>query len=234
MERTAHCGTPASAHLHLRGKNRSFTTTALKGHRAVNLNTAPGPIQLAVQNDANGAPVWKNDANGSQLSGSFALASLRIYDMALKPEQIRASFEAQRQCFNAVAPLSILTAGCDTFDVLRLVRAPGASRHLPLHLPRPRCLLRRWRPPPRVFRDGSAPRRAGHQHHSGPGRAAEDRRPLRHREPLQREGAGVAGASKANGAGIRQMDYKRAAHQQWEVAPFVGPYGDQSYVKVGA
>ncbi len=44
----------------------------------------------------------------------------------------------------------------------------------------------------------------------------------------------VAAANKDNGAGIQQMDYTGAAHQQWEVAPFVGLYGDQSYFTVRA
>ncbi len=45
---------------------------------------------------------------------------------------------------------------------------------------------------------------------------------------------GVAGANKENGAAVEQMDYTRAAHQQWEVAPFVGPFGDQSYFTLRA
>ncbi len=45
---------------------------------------------------------------------------------------------------------------------------------------------------------------------------------------------GVVGANKENGAGIAQMEYNRAANQQWDVAPFVAPYGDQSYFTVRA
>ncbi|MDQ3814586.1 MAG: RICIN domain-containing protein, partial [Armatimonadota bacterium] len=44
----------------------------------------------------------------------------------------------------------------------------------------------------------------------------------------------VPGGIQMNGASIQQMDYKRAAHQQWEVAPFVAPYGDQSYFTIRA
>jgi hypothetical protein len=44
----------------------------------------------------------------------------------------------------------------------------------------------------------------------------------------------VTGASQANGASVQQMDYKQAAHQQWEVARFVAPYGDQSYFNIRA
>ena len=45
---------------------------------------------------------------------------------------------------------------------------------------------------------------------------------------------GVAGANKDNGGAIQQMEYHRAAHQQWEVAPFAGPFGDQSYFTLRA
>jgi len=45
---------------------------------------------------------------------------------------------------------------------------------------------------------------------------------------------GVAGAGKQNGAGIQQMNYTRAANQQWEVAPVVAPFGDQSYFTIRA
>ncbi len=113
---------------------RVFDNGVERASRAVHLSTASGPLQLAVQNDANGAPLWRNEANGTQLAGSFVLASLRLYDMALTPEEIRADFEAQRERFKAVAPRSILAAGRDTFDAgpfsLSLLRATGTAASL--------------------------------------------------------------------------------------------------------
>jgi len=44
----------------------------------------------------------------------------------------------------------------------------------------------------------------------------------------------VADAGQADGAALRQADYTGQENQQWEVAPFVGPYGDHSYFTVRA
>lgn len=43
----------------------------------------------------------------------------------------------------------------------------------------------------------------------------------------------VAGADMKNGAALEQVDYSRAANQQWEIAPLVGR-GDLSYVTIRA
>ncbi|BCM93348.1 hypothetical protein IAD21_05239 [Abditibacteriota bacterium] len=133
---------PNAGHWHLLaytsdGKTvRVFDNGVESASRPVALNTASGPIQLAVQNASDGTPLWKNEANGTQLAGSFSLASLHIYDMALTPAQIRADFEAQRQRFGATAPHSILDAGRDTFQAgpfsLSLLRATGTATSLTL------------------------------------------------------------------------------------------------------
>lgn len=115
---------------------RVYDNGVERASRAVDLNTASGPLQLAVQNGANNIPQPKNEGNGSQLAGSFALASLRIYDTAMTSAQIRLDFEAQRQRYGAVAPRSILAAGRDTFDSgpfsLSLLKSTGTAASLAL------------------------------------------------------------------------------------------------------
>ena len=135
-------GTPGAGRWHLLaytydGKTaRVFDNGVESAARAVNLKTASGPLQIAVQNDAQGAPAWTNPTDNSPIAGSFALAELHIYDVALTAAQIRAAFEAQHARFGAVAPHSILAAGSDTFSVgpfsLSILRATGTATSLSL------------------------------------------------------------------------------------------------------
>ena len=65
------------------------------------------PLRLAVQNAQNKSPAFKNEYNGSPLSGPVALALVRLYDIALSEAQIAAAFAQDRERFGAVAPLTL-------------------------------------------------------------------------------------------------------------------------------
>lgn len=133
-------GVPNAGHWHLLtyaydGRVvRIFDNGVEKASRNINLRTAPGPIQIAVQNSAAGAPLWANDYNASQLAGSFALSSLKIYGVALSPERVQADFEAERAPYGAVAPHSILAGGKETLNAgpfsLSLLRSTGTATSL--------------------------------------------------------------------------------------------------------
>ncbi|MBB6053153.1 DUF5695 domain-containing protein [Armatimonas rosea] len=65
------------------------------------------PIRLAVQNAANGTPAFKNEYNGSAMSGPVGIALLRLHDSALTETEVQAAFKADQERFKAVAPLTL-------------------------------------------------------------------------------------------------------------------------------
>ena len=134
-------GVPRPGHWHFLaytydGKTaRVYDNGVEKASRPVALRTASGfPLTVAAQNDPQGRPQFVNDADGSQMGGSLALASLRIQAGALSAEQIGGDFDADARRFGATRPVSILAAGRDTYTVgplvLSLLRATQTAAAL--------------------------------------------------------------------------------------------------------
>ena len=114
---------------------RVYDDSVEKNALDITLDTAPGfPITVAAQNGADGQPQFINTANGAQLAGSLAIASLRILPAALTAAQIARDFDAESARFGATRPVSILQKGRDEFTVggftLSLLRATGTAASL--------------------------------------------------------------------------------------------------------
>ena len=87
---------------------RLYDNGAEKASMDIRLATPQGfPIRLAVQNAADGSAAFKNEYNGSAMSGPVGIALLRLHDTALSEAEIQAAFQADQERFKAVAPLTL-------------------------------------------------------------------------------------------------------------------------------
>ena len=114
---------------------RVYDNSVEKNSLDIALDTAPSfPITIAAQNGTDGQPQFVNPANGAQLAGSLAIASLRILPTALTAGQIAQDFDADAKRFGAIRPVNILQKGQDEFTVggltLSLLRATGTAASL--------------------------------------------------------------------------------------------------------
>jgi hypothetical protein len=99
---------------------RLYDNGAEKNALEVRLNTpSNAPIRLGVQNAADGSAAFKNEFNGLSFSAPMGIATVRIHDVALSPEQVSKAFEADRVRFRAEAPItlaSIRAGGVNTIS----------------------------------------------------------------------------------------------------------------------
>ncbi len=86
---------------------RIYADGILRGQREVALaTTANHEFVLAAQHAANGALLFANEADHSQIGGSLAVAVVRIHDGVLSPEQIVKNFQADAALFHATLDLT--------------------------------------------------------------------------------------------------------------------------------
>lgn len=115
-----------------------YDNGAEKNSLGVRLDTpASFLLRLAVQNAESGSPAFKNEYNGSPMSGPVALALVRLYDVALSEAQIAASFAQDRERFGAVAPLTLARlreGGVETVSAGGLTLTLSKSENKPLGL----------------------------------------------------------------------------------------------------
>jgi hypothetical protein len=84
---------------------RVYHNTRERSSRKIILNTSlNATINIGVQNSSDGTPQFENEHDGSQLALSGAIATVRIHDGVLTPEQIAENFKQEAKRFDAFIP----------------------------------------------------------------------------------------------------------------------------------
>ncbi|MCX6369603.1 MAG: DUF5695 domain-containing protein, partial [Armatimonadetes bacterium] len=117
---------------------RLYDNGAEKASMDIRLATPQGfPIRLAVQNAADGSAAFKNEYNGSAMSGPVGIALLRLHDAALSEAEVQTAFQADQERFKAVAPLTLAKlreGGVTKISVGGLTLTVSKSENKPLGL----------------------------------------------------------------------------------------------------